>query len=159
MIAPRCRGANGAESVLIRSRSLRAREAGEELSQTSATRCPGRAQAGTPGQTLLLCAIDAKDSVPVFTRSKCTPTRNAVERTTVKDWPRPCARHTLSIVRQMRRSCARDAWEGADPPRVPAVSSLTRSRSYACDWICPGGHERVALSRRRCAGWRPSGPV
>jgi len=118
-------------------------------------------KAEPPGQTLLLCAIDAKDSVPVLhaIERRYTDAGMQVERTTVKGLAKTLRTGTpLSIVAtDAAIDGARDVWEGADPPRPCRLYHLSPDPdpiAVRLD-LRPWGHERVALSEEDGAGLAP----
>ena len=115
----------------------------------------------TPGQTLLLCATDAKDSAPVLhaIERRYSDAGMQVARTTVKGLPKTLRAGTpLSIVAtDAAIDGARDAWEAADPPRPCRLYHLSPDPDPVAVRLDlrPWGHERVALSEEDGAGLAP----
>jgi dephospho-CoA kinase len=116
-------------------------------------------QQEVPGQTLVLCALDAKDAVaPVLQaiERRYTDAGLRVERTTVKALPKTLKSVTpLSIVATPAASDgARAAWESADPPRPCRLYHLSADPdpiAVRLD-LRPWGSDRVALSEEDGAG-------
>ncbi len=116
----------------------------------------------TPGQTLLLCALDARDAAaPVLQAIECRY-RDAgmrVEHTTVKGLAKTLKAVTpLSIVATAQAAeGARAAWEAADPPRPCRLYYLSPDPDPIAVWLDlrPWGHDRIALSEEDGAGLAP----
>ncbi len=115
-----------------------------------------------PGQTLLLCALDAKDAVaPVLhaIERRYTDAGMRVEHTTVKALPKILKAGTpLSIVATAAAADgARIAWETAVPPRPCRLYHLSPDPDPVAVRLDlrPWGHERVALSEEDGAGLAP----
>src|SRR5213083_313489 len=102
-----------------------------------------------PGQALVLCATDARDSEPGM----------QVERTTVKGLAKTLRAGTpLSIVAtDAAIDGARDAWEAAVPPRPCRLYHLSPDPDPVAVRLDlrPWGHDRVALSEEDGAGLAP----
>jgi dephospho-CoA kinase len=115
-----------------------------------------------PGQTLLLCALDAKDGgAPVLQaiERRYTDAGMRVEHTTVKTLARALkAGPPLSIVATAAAADgARTAWESADPPRPSRLYYLSPDPdpiAVRLD-LRPWGETRVALSEEDGAGLAP----
>ncbi|PYP12389.1 MAG: dephospho-CoA kinase [Gemmatimonadetes bacterium] len=115
-----------------------------------------------PGQTLLLCALDAKDALaPVLQaiERRYTDAGMRVEHTTVKGLAKTLRAGTpLSIVAtEAAAEGARTAWETADPPRPCRLYHLSPDPDPVAVRLDlrPWGHERVALSEEDGAGLAP----
>lgn len=115
-----------------------------------------------PFQTLLLCALDAKDAaVPVLQaiERRYTDAGVRVAHTTVKALPKALnSVKPLSIVATAAAAeGARAAWESADPPRPCRLYHLSPDPdpiAVRLD-LRPWGHTRVALSEEDGAGLAP----
>jgi dephospho-CoA kinase len=114
-----------------------------------------------PGQTLLLCATDAKDSAPVLRAigGRYSDAGMKVERVTVKSLAKALRAATpLSIVAtDAAIDGARDVWENADPPRPCRLYHLSPDPdpiAVRLD-LRPWGHDRIALSEEDGAGLAP----
>lgn len=115
-----------------------------------------------PGQTLLLCAVDAKDAAaPVLQaiERRYTDAGMRVTRTTVKGLPKHLKAVTpLSIVATTEAAeGARAAWEAAVPPRPCRLYHLSPDPdpiAVRLD-LRPWGHDRVALAEEDGAGLAP----
>lgn len=116
-----------------------------------------------PGQTLLLCTVDAKDtaSAPVLQaiERRYTDAGMRVEHTTVKGLAKTLRAGTpLSIVATAAAGDdARDAWEHAVPPRPCRLYHLSPDPdpiAVRLD-LRPWDHERIALSEEDGAGLAP----
>ena len=114
-----------------------------------------------PGQKLLLCATDAKDSAPVLQaiERRYTDAGIRVEHTTVKGLPKTLRDGTpLSIVATAAAGDgARAAWEEADPPRPCRLYHLSPDPDPVAVRLDlrPWGHERIVLSEEDGAGLAP----
>ncbi|HTI05487.1 MAG TPA: dephospho-CoA kinase [Gemmatimonadales bacterium] len=114
-----------------------------------------------PGQTLLLCAVDAKDSTAVLhaIERRYTEAGMRVEHVTVKGLPKALHAATpLSIVATAAaESGARDAWEKAVPPRPCRLYHLALDPDPVAVRLDlrPWGHDRVVLSEEDGAGLAP----
>ncbi len=115
-----------------------------------------------PGQTLLLCALDAKDAVaPVLQaiERRYTDAGMRVEHTTVKALPKVLKAGTpLSIVATAAAADgARTAWESAVPPRPCRLYHLSPDPDPVAVRLDlrPWGETRVALSEEDGAGLAP----
>jgi dephospho-CoA kinase len=116
----------------------------------------------TPGQTLLLCAHDAKDAVaPVLQaiERRYIDAGMRVEHTTVRGLAKRLRAGTpLSIVATAAAAeGARTAWETAVPPRPCRLYHLSPDPDPVAVRLDlrPWGHERVALSEEDGAGLAP----
>jgi dephospho-CoA kinase len=115
-----------------------------------------------PGQTLLLCALDARDgAAPVLQaiERRYTDAGMRVERATVKTLPKALKSvKPLSIVATVAAAeGARAAWESAVPPRPCRLYHLSPDPdpiAVRLD-LRPWGHERIALSEEDGAGLAP----
>ena len=114
-----------------------------------------------PGQTLLLCATDAKDSAPVLRaiEGRYRDAGMKIERVTVKSLAKALRAATpLSIVAtDAAIDGARDVWENADPPRPCRLYHLSPDPdpiAVRLD-LRPWGHDRIALSEEDGAGLAP----
>jgi len=115
-----------------------------------------------PGQTLLLCAVDAKDAAaPVLQaiERRYVDAGIRVEHATVKALPKTLKSvKPLSIVTTAAASeGARVAWESADPPRPCRLYHLSPDPdpiAVRLD-LRPWGQPRVALSEEDGAGLAP----
>jgi dephospho-CoA kinase len=115
-----------------------------------------------PGQTLLLCALDAKDAAAPVLQAIEHRYRDAgmrVEHTTVKGLGKTLKAVTpLSIVATAQAADgARAAWEAADPPRPCRLYYLSPDPdpiAVRLD-LRPWGESRVALSEEDGAGLAP----
>ena len=115
-----------------------------------------------PGQTLLLCALDAKDgAAPVLQAiaRRYTDAGLRVEHTTVKGLPKTLKSvKPLSIVATTAAADgARAAWESADPPRPCRLYHLSPDPDPVAVRLDlrPWGHARVVLSEEDGAGLAP----
>ena len=116
-----------------------------------------------PGQTLLLCALDAKDAAfaPVLQaiERRYTDAGMRVEHTTVKGLAKTLRAGTpLSIVATPAAGeGARSAWDEAVPPRPCRLYHLSPDPDPVAVRLDlrPWGHERVALSEEDGAGLAP----
>jgi len=116
-----------------------------------------------PGQTLLLCTLDAKDtaSAPALRaiERRYTDAGMRVEYTTVKGLPKLLrAAAPLSIVATAAAGDgARTAWEEAMPPRPCRLYHLSPDPDPVAVRLDlrPWGHERIALSEEDGAGLAP----
>jgi len=116
-----------------------------------------------PGQALLLCTLDAKDtaSAPALhaIERRYTDARMRVEYTTVKGLPKLLrAAAPLSIVvTAAAADGARTAWEEAMPPRPCRLYHLSPDPDPVAVRLDlrPWGHERIVLSEEDGAGLAP----
>jgi len=115
-----------------------------------------------PGQTLLLCALDAKDALAPVLRAierRYIDAGMRVEHTTVKGLAKTLRAGTpLSIVAtDAAAEGARTAWETAVPPRPCRLYHLSSDPDPVAVRLDlrPWGHERVALSEEDGAGLAP----
>jgi dephospho-CoA kinase len=116
-----------------------------------------------PGQTLLLCATDAKDMTAVLQaiERRYRDAGMRVEQTTVKGLPkalRPPAPTPLSIVATAAAGDgARAAWDHAVPPRPCRLYHLSPDPDPVAVRLDlrPWGHDRVVLSEEDGAGLAP----
>lgn len=116
-----------------------------------------------PGQTLLLCTVDAKDtaSTPVLQAiaRRYTDAGMRIEHTTVKGLAKTLRAGTpLSIVATAAAGDgARDAWEQAVPPRPCRLYHLSPDPDPVAVRLDlrPWGHERIVLSEEDGAGLAP----
>ena len=115
-----------------------------------------------PGQTLLLCALDAKDAAAPVLRAIERRYRDAgmrVEHTTVKGLAKILKAVTpLSIVATAQAAeGARAAWEAAVPPRPCRLYHLSPDPDPVAVRLDlrPWGETRVALSEEDGAGLAP----
>ncbi len=114
-----------------------------------------------PGQTLLLCATDGRDSAAVLhaIERRYSDAGMRVERVTVKALPKALrARTPLSIVATAAAADgARAAWEGAVPPRPCRLYHLSPDPDPVAVRLDlrPWGYDRVALSEEDGAGLAP----
>ncbi|MGH7521556.1 MAG: dephospho-CoA kinase [Gemmatimonadales bacterium] len=116
-----------------------------------------------PGQTLLLCTVDAGDtaSAPVLhaIERRYTDAGMRVEHTTVKGLAKTLRAGTpLSIVASAAAGDgARDAWEHAVPPRPCRLYHLSPDPDPVAVRLDlrPWGHERIVLSEEDGAGLAP----
>jgi hypothetical protein len=115
-----------------------------------------------PGQTLLLCALDAKDAAAPVLQAIERRYRDAgmrVDRTTVKGLAKTLKAVTpLSIVATAQAAeGARAAWEAAVPPRPCRLYHLSPDPDPVAVRLDlrPWGHDRVALSEEDGAGLAP----
>jgi len=114
-----------------------------------------------PGQTLLLCATDGRDSAAVLhaIERRYSDAGMRVERVTVKALPKALrARAPLSIVATAAAADgARAAWEGAVPPRPCRLYHLSPDPDPVAVRLDlrPWGYDRVALSEEDGAGLAP----
>jgi len=115
-----------------------------------------------PGQTLVLCAADARDAAaPVLDaiERRYTDAGMRVERTTVKALGKVLKTMTpLSIVATADAADgARAAWEAAVPPRPSRLYHLSPDPDPVAVRLDlrPWGHERVLLSEEDGAGLAP----
>ncbi|HEV2672543.1 MAG TPA: dephospho-CoA kinase [Gemmatimonadales bacterium] len=115
----------------------------------------------TPGQKLLLCATDAKDTAPLLGAidRRYSDAGMRVERVTVKGLAKSLREATpLSIVATAAAGDgARDAWERAVPPRPCRLYHISPDPdpiAVRLD-LRPWGHERIALSEEDGAGLAP----
>jgi dephospho-CoA kinase len=119
-----------------------------------------------PGQTLLLCALDAKDAAaPVLQaiQRRYTDAGIRVEHTTVKALSKVLQTvKPLSIVATVAAAeGARRAWETAVPPRPCRLYHLSPDPdpiAVRLD-LRPWGHDRIALSEEDGAGLAPRGDL
>ncbi len=119
-----------------------------------------------PGQTLLLCALDAKEAAaPVLQaiERRYIDAGIRVEHTTVKALPRSLQTvKPLSIVATAAAAeGTRAAWESAVPPRPCRLYHLSPDPdpiAVRLD-LRPWGHDRVALSEEDGAGLAPRGDL
>ena len=115
----------------------------------------------TPGQPLLLCATDPKDSAPVLQaiERRYTDAGVRVENTTVKGLAKTLRVGTpLSIVATAAAGDgARAAWEEAVPPRPCRLYHLSPDPDPVAVRLDlrPWGHERIVLSEEDGAGLAP----
>lgn len=118
-------------------------------------------QGEAPGQTLLLCATDARDSAAVLQaiERRYVDAGMHVERVTVKTLPKALrAAPPLSIVATAAAADgARTAWEEAVPPRPSRLYHLSPDPDPVAVRLDlrPWGHDRVALSEEDGAGLAP----
>jgi len=115
-----------------------------------------------PGQTLLLCALDAKDAAAPVLRAIERRYRDAgmrVEHTTVKGLAKILKAVTpLSIVATAQAAeGARAAWEAAVPPRPCRLYHLSPDPDPVAVRLDlrPWRHDRVVLSEEDGAGLAP----
>ena len=115
-----------------------------------------------PGQTLLLCALDAKDAAAPVLQAIERRYRDAgmrVEHTTVKGLAKTLKAGTpLSIVAtEQAAEGARTAWEAAVPPRPCRLYHLSPDPDPVAVRLDlrPWGEARVALSEEDGAGLAP----
>src|SRR6266540_2037608 len=114
-----------------------------------------------PGQTLLLCATDGRDSTAVLhaIEHRYSDAGMRVEHVTVKALPKALrARAPLSIVATAAAADgARAAWEGAVPPRPCRLYHLSPDPDPVAVRLDlrPWGYDRVALSEEDGAGLAP----
>ena len=114
-----------------------------------------------PGQTLLLCATDGRDSAAVLhaIEHRYSDAGMRVEHVTVKALPKALrARAPLSIVATAAAADgARAAWEGAVPPRPCRLYHLSPDPDPVAVRLDlrPWGYDRVALSEEDGAGLAP----
>src|SRR2546426_966233 len=116
----------------------------------------------TPGQTLVLCAVDAKDAAAPVLKAiarRYTDAGMRIEQTTVKTIAKTLKSITpLSIVATAGAAeGARAAWEAAVPPRPCRLYHLSPDPdpiAVRLD-LRPWGHDRVALSEEDGAGLAP----
>jgi dephospho-CoA kinase len=119
-----------------------------------------------PGQTLLLCALDARDAAaPVLQaiQRRYTDAGIRVEHTTVKALSKVLQTvKPLSIVATVAAAeGARRAWETAVPPRPCRLYHLSPDPdpiAVRLD-LRPWGHDRIALSEEDGAGLAPRGDL
>ncbi|HEY6092428.1 MAG TPA: dephospho-CoA kinase [Gemmatimonadales bacterium] len=115
----------------------------------------------TPGQTLLLCAIDARDSTAVLQaiERRYTEAGMRVEHITVKGLAKALRAATpLSIVATAAAEAgAREAWETAVPPRPCRLYHLSLDPDPVAVRLDlrPWGHDRIVLSEEDGAGLAP----
>jgi hypothetical protein len=117
----------------------------------------------SPGQMLLLCTADAKDTAtaPILRaiERRYTDAGMRVEHTTVKGLPKTLRDGTpLSIVATAAAGDgARAAWEDADPPRPCRLYHLSSDPDPVAVRLDlrPWGHERIVLSEADGAGLAP----
>src|SRR5262245_5832302 len=115
-----------------------------------------------PGQTLLLCSLDAKDAVAPVLQAidrRYTDAGIRIEHTTVKALPKAMKTvKPLSIVATAAAAeGARAAWESAVPPRPCRLYHLSPDPdpiAVRLD-LRPWGHDRIALSEEDGAGLAP----
>ena len=116
----------------------------------------------TPGQTLVLCAVDAKDAAAPVLKAiarRYTDAGMRIDQTTVKTLAKTLKSITpLSIVATAGAAeGARAAWEAAVPPRPCRLYHLSPDPdpiAVRLD-LRPWGHDRVALSEEDGAGLAP----
>ena len=116
-----------------------------------------------PGQLLLLCALDAKDtaSAPALKAitSRYTDAGMRVEHIVVKGLAKALrGDRPLSIVATDAASAgARTAWDTAVPPRPCPLYHLSPDPDPVAVWLDlrPWGHDRIALSEEDGAGLAP----
>jgi len=115
-----------------------------------------------PGQTLLLCALDARDAAAPVLQAIERRYRDAgmrVEHTTVKGLAKTLKAGTpLSIVATAHAAeGARAAWDAAVPPRPCRLYHLSPDPDPVAVRLDlrPWGHDRVALSEEDGAGLAP----
>lgn len=125
------------------------------------------AQAGVrseaPGQTLLLCTLDGKDTTAVAVLKaiarRYSDAGMQVERTVVKGLAKALRAGTpLSIVATVAAGeGARAAWEAAVPPRPCRLYHLSPDPDPVAVRLDlrPWGHDRIALSEEDGAGLAP----
>ena len=119
-----------------------------------------------PGQTLLLCALDAKDAAaPVLQaiERRYTDGGIRVAQTTVRGLPKVLQTlKPLSIVATTAAAAgARTAWDSAVPPRPCRLYHLSPDPdpiAVRLD-LRPWGHDRIALSEEDGAGLAPRGDL
>ncbi len=127
--------------------------------------CKRAARAGvsteTPGQRLILCAADAKDTAALLLAidRRYTDAGMRVERVTVKGLPKALREGTpLSIVStEAAGDGARKAWEQAVPPRPCRLYHISPDPDPVAVRLDlrPWGHARIALSEEDGAGLAP----
>lgn len=115
-----------------------------------------------PGQTLVLCAVDAKDAAAPVLKAierRYTEAGMRVEQTTVKTLGKVLKTVTpLSIVAtDDAAGGARAAWEAAVPPRPCRLYHLSPDPDPVAVRLDlrPWGHDRVLLSEEDGAGLAP----
>jgi len=116
----------------------------------------------TPGQTLVLCALGAKDAAAPVLKAierRYTEAGMRIEQTTVKTLGKILKQVTpLSIVATADAGDgAREAWDAAVPPRPCRLYHLSPDPdpiAVRLD-LRPWGHERVVLSEEDGAGLAP----
>jgi dephospho-CoA kinase len=115
-----------------------------------------------PGQTLVLCAVDAKDgAAPVLKaiERRYTDAGMRIERTAPKSLGKTLKAYTpLSIVAtDAAGDGARAAWEAAVPPRPCRLYHLSPDPDPVAVRLDlrPWGHDRVSLSEEDGAGLAP----
>lgn len=124
-----------------------------------AARAGVRAEA--PGQTLILCATDPKESAAVLgaINRRYTDAGMRVERVTVKELAKTLREGSpLSIVATAAAGeGARAAWEQAVPPRPCRLYHISLDPDPVAVRLDlrPWGHERIALSEEDGAGLAP----
>ena len=121
----------------------------------------GGVRAEAPGQKLLLCATDAKDSAPVLQaiERRYADAGMRVEQTTVKGLAKTLLAETpLSIVATAAAGDgARAVWEDVVPPRPCRLYHLSPDPDPVAVRLDlrPWGHERIVLSEEDGAGLAP----
>jgi len=116
-----------------------------------------------PGQRILLCAVDAKDTAATpalkAIEGRYTDAGMKVEHATVKGLGKALrGERPLSIVATAAAGDgARTAWDAADPPRPCPLYHLSPDPDPVAVWLDlrPWGHERIALSEEDGAGLAP----
>jgi len=119
-----------------------------------------------PGQTLLLCALDAHDAAAPVLQAiarRYTDAGIRVEHATVKALPKALKTvKLLSIVATAAAAeAARTAWDNAVPPRPCRLYHLSPDPdpiAVRLD-LRPWGHDRIALSEEDGAGLAPRGDL
>jgi dephospho-CoA kinase len=115
----------------------------------------------TPGQRLILCATDGRDSAPVFAAidKRYTEAGMRVEHVPVKALAKALREPPpLSIVTTASASeGARAAWEHAVPPRPCRLYHISPDPDPVAVRLDlrPWGHERITLSEEDGAGLAP----
>jgi hypothetical protein len=118
-------------------------------------------QRETPGQKLILCATDGRDSAAVLGAidRRYTEAGMRVEHVTVKALAKALREATpLSIVATAAASDgARAAWERAVPPRPCRLYHISPDPDPVAVRLDlrPWGHERISLSEEDGAGLAP----
>jgi dephospho-CoA kinase len=138
------------------------RQAGQVFADLRKRAAHTGVQHEAPGQTLLLCALNARDAVAPVLQAIERRYREAgihVERTTVKGLSKSLKTvKPLSIVATAAAADgARTVWDAADPPRpcrLYYVSPDPDPIAVRLD-LRPWGYDRVALSEEDGAGLAP----
>jgi dephospho-CoA kinase len=118
-------------------------------------------RAETPGQTLVLCSMDARDAAPILNaiERRYTDAGMQVDRVTAKGLARTLRNGTpLSIVATAAAGeAARTTWEHAVPPRPCRLYHISPDPDPVAVRLDlrPWGHERIAVSEEDGAGLAP----